>query len=419
MESENMPDNVASEQITPICHNETKGELINFDELKKLFPIAGEWLSSISRYGNPDATTLIYKFTSWVDLYFYTSDVEYKTSLNKKYCNLVYIERKPKPGEYNRTFGSLYSGSYSDDTFKQFTNEILKKELKNVSIKRNNNPNNEYKSELKKCIGDKTRIYMIERYLTLYDYKDGIEKHYRLTPKQKEILENIDSYDKISVRKSRQMGITRAILAKYACDAVLNDNFENNRLIISMNRDMSEHNEELYLGFVNTLEEKIGKNKTANSKKVKFLTDIKAHDSKEISNYGEILFDEFDYFKFMKFDEYSWLNRDKKLIGISTKAPKSGYFNKDNSLYGFKNFSVYWWQDPRFNKRLSWSKKESNGETKNYTCETDIDGNVKYIPDLWDFLYSNGYRPFSMWYYGICNLYNNDSEKIKTEIDNE
>lgn len=72
----------------------------------------------------------------------------------------------------------------------------------------------------------------------------------------------------------------------------------------------------------------------------------------------------------------------------------------------FKCYVMNWYTDPRFNKDLSWVKKDA---------ETLFNKNEDSFHDL----IASGYKPTSSWYKEMCRQYNNDKRKIAMEIDCE
>ncbi len=86
---------------------------------------------------------------------------------------------------------------------------------------------------------------------------------------------------------------------------------------------------------------------------------------------------------------------------------------------GFEIVKMKWYQDPRYNKFLEWTKKnEENGEVQVIKEDyLDKDGNIKYDQDRWDKLVNDGWTPRSPWYVRMCQSFNNDSQKIAQELD--
>ena len=85
----------------------------------------------------------------------------------------------------------------------------------------------------------------------------------------------------------------------------------------------------------------------------------------------------------------------------------------------FELVEMKWYQDPRYNKFLEWTKKdEETGEIliqkENYI---DKEGNIAFDNDHWEKMIEDGWLPRSPWYVKMCQQFNNDSQKIAQELD--
>ena len=85
----------------------------------------------------------------------------------------------------------------------------------------------------------------------------------------------------------------------------------------------------------------------------------------------------------------------------------------------FELVEMKWYQDPRYNKFLEWTKKdEETGEIliqkENYI---DKEGNITFDNDHWEKMVEDGWLPRSPWYVKMCQQFNNDSQKIAQELD--
>lgn len=91
----------------------------------------------------------------------------------------------------------------------------------------------------------------------------------------------------------------------------------------------------------------------------------------------------------------------------------------DNSRWNnFELVKMKWYQDPRYNKRLEWTRRGKDGETEFYKEPLlDSDGNVKYDNEHWDKMIEDGWKPRSPWYVTMCQQFNNDEVKIAQELD--
>jgi hypothetical protein len=86
---------------------------------------------------------------------------------------------------------------------------------------------------------------------------------------------------------------------------------------------------------------------------------------------------------------------------------------------GFRLVALKWFQDPRYNKWLEWTKKNPDTGEIEVLKEKYIDseGNITYDEDRWRSLENDGWKPRSPWYLNMCKKFNNDSQKIAQELD--
>jgi hypothetical protein len=85
----------------------------------------------------------------------------------------------------------------------------------------------------------------------------------------------------------------------------------------------------------------------------------------------------------------------------------------------FELVELKWYQDPRYNKFLEWTRKNPETNEVEVLKETyiDKDGNIEYNPEHWEKMIEQGYKPRSSWYIRMCQQFNNDSQKIAQELD--
>lgn len=100
------------------------------------------WLKSIAPYGNVDHSMLIFydEDDHRVSVNFYTSDNKYNISTRRPhvvdnkmdhgYLGCTVSDRKPRPGEDWTRGSDLPDGPYSDSTWKNIVNRIIKYEMK-------------------------------------------------------------------------------------------------------------------------------------------------------------------------------------------------------------------------------------------------------------------------------------------------
>ena len=97
------------------------------------------------------------------------------------------------------------------------------------------------KEEYTKCLRDKSRIYMIENYLTTYDATKHETVPFKLFPKQKELVESFGKYPNNITTKPRQAGISTTTSAFIACEIALAQKGKPETILIVANRlDLSK-----------------------------------------------------------------------------------------------------------------------------------------------------------------------------------
>jgi hypothetical protein len=85
----------------------------------------------------------------------------------------------------------------------------------------------------------------------------------------------------------------------------------------------------------------------------------------------------------------------------------------------FELVEMKWYQDPRYNRFLEWTRKNETTGDYDIIKETPLneDGEIKYDEDKWEQLVKEGWKPRSPWYIKMCQQFNNDSQKIAQELD--
>ena len=85
----------------------------------------------------------------------------------------------------------------------------------------------------------------------------------------------------------------------------------------------------------------------------------------------------------------------------------------------FELVEMKWYQAPRYNKFLEWTKKDEETGEVIVKSEDYIDkhGNIKFDNNHWEKMIEDGWTPRSQWYIKMCQQFNNDSQKIAQELD--
>lgn len=313
--------------------------------------------------------------------------------------------------------------------------------------------------EFTKCYKDKSRVYMIQNYLKTYDATQRKEVPFKLFPRQQDLCITLGNANNVVTTKARQMGITTTAGAFIACEMCLADKESPlTMLCIGNTLDLAQQMLVKVRDFVmqfplwmwgdefmdigeNPLEPPKNKNiifKTCNSKEIVFKNGCKVvarssgpDASRGVGGVTYLVFDEAAFIENGK-DVYAsalpTVSTGGHIIMISTPNGKDQLYYetcRQAKLKGTKDWNNFelvemkWYQDPRYNKFLEWTKKdEETGEIIIKQEEyLDKQGNVKYNNDHWSKMLKDGWLPRSPWYVTMCQQFNNDSQKIAQELD--
>lgn len=85
----------------------------------------------------------------------------------------------------------------------------------------------------------------------------------------------------------------------------------------------------------------------------------------------------------------------------------------------FELVELKWYQDPRYNKFLEWTRRNPETNEMEFYKEPTINenGDVRFTPKEWMEREKEGWKPRSPWYIKMCQQFNNDSMKIAQELD--
>ena len=312
-----------------------------------------------------------------------------------------------------------------------------------------------------KCYSDKSRIYMIEHYLKTYDATQKREVPYILFPRQKILCQAMGNANNVVLTKPRQSGCTTTAAGFMSCEMVLADkDAPQTVLIIGNTLDLAQQmlvkileflmqfplwmwgdtQEFIDLGY-NICEPPINENvifKIHNSKELKLKNGCKVvarssgpDASRGVGGVTWLIFDEMAFIE-NGADVYAsavpTVSTGGHIIGISTPNgldPLYSALVSKAKLKGTKDWNNFelvemkWYQDPRYNRFLEWTRK--NGDNGDYDIikEKTIDekGNIVYDEERWEILIKEGWKPRSPWYTTMCQQFNYDTQKIAQELD--
>ena len=312
--------------------------------------------------------------------------------------------------------------------------------------------------EYVKCYSDKTRIYMIENYLKTYDATQRRHVPYQLFPRQKMFCEKLATGNNCVCQKPRQCGATTTGGAFIACECVLAEKTEPlTILVIGNTLDLAQQMVTKIRDFLyqfpawmwgeEFITEGVDPTKPPTKKQLFDICNTKElvlkngcrvvarssgpDASRGVGGVSFLVFDEAAFIENGK-DVYAsaipTVSTGGHVIMISTPNGKDALYYETcrrAALKGTKDWNNFelvefkWYQDPRYNKYLEWTRKnEENGEYEIYKEPTiDKKGNIKYDDEHWTQMIKEGWKPRAPWYVKMCQQFNNDSQKIAQELD--
>ena len=313
--------------------------------------------------------------------------------------------------------------------------------------------------EYTKCYKDKSRIYMIQHFLKTYDNTVKKDVPFNLFPKQQLMCKTLSNNANVVTTKYRQAGITTTAGAYIACEMILADkDSPQTVLAIGNTLDLAQQmlfkirdfllqfplwmwgDEFMDLGY-DPLLPPPNKNvifNVCNSKELVLKNGCRAvarssgpDASRGVGGVNTLIFDEAAFIENGK-DVYAsalpTVSTGGKIILISTPNGKDMLYYETcrraklkgtDDWNNFELVEMKWYQDPRYNKFLEWTKKDQ--ETGEILIEKepllDKEGNIKYDEEHWEQMVNDGWTPRSPWYIKMCQQFNNDSQKIAQELD--
>ena len=314
-------------------------------------------------------------------------------------------------------------------------------------------------SEFAKCYRDKSRIYMIQNYLKTFDNTKKRDVPFQLFPRQQDLCRALGDASNVVTTKPRQAGITTTSGAFIACEMCLADK-ESPQTVLAIGNTLDLAQQMLFkirdflmqfplwmwgdefmdLGF-DPMGPPPNKNvifTRCNSKELILKNGCKVvarssgpDASRGVGGVQWLIFDEAAFIENGK-DVYAsalpTVSTGGHIIMISTPNGKDMLYYetcRQAKLKGTKDWNNFelvemkWYQDPRYNKFLEWTKKDPDSgeiliEKENYI---DKEGNIPFDNDHWNKMVDDGWSPRSPWYVKMCQQFNNDSQKIAQELD--
>ena len=314
---------------------------------------------------------------------------------------------------------------------------------------------NEIRKEYAMSYADKSRIYFIEKYLSTFNADAGKRTQFMLFPRQKAFLHSIAEHGRSIAIKHRQAGITTVTSAWVAAQMALADKDQPETVLCIGNKlDLANQLVTKIREFLMQVPRWYWGNEyySPDPKDPKNIKDIFIKNSKSelqlfngcavyARSSGENAARGISAVSILIFDEAAFIENGPavyssavaatssygdraKIVMVSTPNGKDElYYNtyrqaltKENNYHAVE---FKWYQDLRYNKFLTWTKKnEETGEVQVIEEETlDNTGTVKYDEEKWRKLERDGWKPMSPWYDSMCKSFNNDSMKIAQELD--
>lgn len=291
--------------------------------------------------------------------------------------------------------------------------------------------------EYAKCIQDP--IYAIENYLETFDKTQEGFVPFNLFPRQKQIVKAFEDNRYNLVTKPRQAGISTTTQAYMAVKAGFADP-DNPEVILVIANKLK-----LSMKFLKGIKDYLKQlprwiwgpeyyGSEVNEKKSIFITDSKIEI--ELPNGSQVIAvatseDALRGYTptYLVFDEAAFIDNGDavytaamssistggKVILISTPNGMDPLYYKtyEQSKTGKNQYHIVemrWFEDPRYNKDLRWTKKVEDG---NDLVEQEVEFNVpSYTRRIED-----GWKPTSTWYENMCMALNNNARKIAQELD--
>lgn len=307
--------------------------------------------------------------------------------------------------------------------------------------------------EYLRCLKDRSRIYFIEHYLSTFNADERKEVPFNLFPRQKVFLNTVSQQSNCIAVKHRQCGVTTISSAWITGQLVFaRASSPETVLCIGNKLDISQQLVEKIGNFLDQVprwmwgpdfydpdpddpKNKKSIYKTRNQQRIELFNGCKVYArssgenaARGISAVSILIFDEAAFIQnglsvYAQAVAATASVQNAKIIMVSTPNGKDQLYYKTyaKALAHENNYTPVefkWYQDLRYNRNLSWSKK--NEETGDVEIITDPvigkRGEIEYNEERWRQLERDGWIPTSPWYEDMCKTFNNDEQKIAQEL---
>lgn len=301
------------------------------------------------------------------------------------------------------------------------------------------------------CLADRTRAYMIERFLEIYER--GKKTNFKLLPRETELCDMLSNEKFIVVNKSRCVGASSTCLAFVSCELCLCAPEEPQSVLIVCDsglmvdenlKKMKKFLMQFPLFMWGDLFYDSGYDLTLPPENTKVIFEKSSRTCLTLKNGCKIMFRTAEPWalcgvggvNWIIFDEMAYIRNGRDVYASTIPVLTTGGHvvtistpSKEDTIHaemcrlsslegfspqwnGYKLFEMKWYQDPRYNHGLEWHK-----EDEKIVDEADWQGNVTYNPEKWKKLLEEGYKPWSPWYYNMCKIFKYNEENIVREID--
>lgn len=314
--------------------------------------------------------------------------------------------------------------------------------------------NEKIKGEYQRCFRDKSRVYMIENYLSTFDATRGKSVPFQLFPRQIVYLGNLANKNNNIAMKPRQTGITTVSAAWIVCESALSS--KDRPVTVLLIANLLEHTTVMMdklIDFFGQLprwfwgseyyspDEKSPKNKKSifvkkNQKYMELVNGTKiyaraagANCGRGVSSPNIVFFDESAFIEeglvtYAAAIMSTSSVKNPKIIMVSTPNGKDELYYRTyrQALSRENNFTISefrWYQDPRYNHNLKWFKKDKETGVVSWDEDERIngEGEINYDEERWAKLVRDGWTPTSPWYENQKQTLNNDTIRIAQELD--
>lgn len=313
-------------------------------------------------------------------------------------------------------------------------------------------------NEYAKCYKDKSRIYMIQNYLKTFDATQKKMVPFMLFPRQQDLCTMLGSANNVVTTKPRQAGITTTTAAFLSCEICLSDPASPQTVLVIGNtldlaQQMVTKIRDFVLQFPLWMWGSDYIKDWSNISKVPTKNDIfTICNQKEMTlkngcrvvarSSGPDASRGVGGVNFLVLDESAFIENGNDVYASAIPTVSTGGHvimistpNGKDMLYyetcrqaklkgtdewnHFELVEMKWYQDPRYNKFLEWTKKNTDtGEIEIQKEPTiDAEGNIRFDNDHWEKMVADGWKPRSPWYIKMCQQFNNDEKKIAQELD--